>query len=156
MKNAGGAVVENVALDKPIQVLLIEDNLDDVRLTVEGFKVAEPQVQLNSVEDGPEAFAFLKKQGKYSNAPSTDLIILDLKLPKMDGWDVLSTIKSDSMFRHIPVVILTSSIDDDDANRAYSLHANCFIHKPSTFSEYLKILNRLGIFWTEVAKLPTR
>jgi two-component system response regulator len=141
---------------KPIEVLLVEDNPGDVRLTREALKGGKIWSHLHVVEDGVEALAFVRQQGSYANAPRPDLILLDLNLPKIDGREVLSNLKADENLKRIPVVILTTSQAEEDILKAYNLNANCYITKPVDFDQFLKVVRVIEEFWLTIVKLPSR
>ena len=140
--------------DRPTQILLVEDNPGDVRLTIEAFKDGQVKTNLDVVNDGVEALAYLYKKDKYRNAPRPDVIILDLNLPKKDGREVLEEIKTHRNLRRIPVVILTTSQAEEDIRRAYDLHVNCYIMKPIDFDQFVKVVKSIEDFWLTVVKLP--
>jgi CheY-like chemotaxis protein len=139
---------------KPVEILLIEDSPGDVRLTMEALKEAKVLNNLSVAGDGTEAMAFLKHEGAFANAPRPDVILLDLNLPKKDGREVLAEIKADPNLRRIPVVVLTTSRDEEDIFRAYDLHANCYITKPVDFKQFLEVVKSIEDFWLTVVKLP--
>jgi chemotaxis family two-component system response regulator Rcp1 len=139
----------------PINILLVEDNPGDVRLTIEALKEAKVSNNLATVPDGVEALAYLRRQGKYPHATRPDLILLDLNLPKMDGRELLAEIKSDSSLKRIPVVILTSSKAEADIFKAYNLHANCYVTKPVDLDQFMVVVKSIDNFWLNVVKLPT-
>ena len=139
---------------KPVEILLVEDNPGDVRLTIEGLKEGKVKNNLWVVEDGVEAIAFLRREGKYSEAVRPDLILLDLNLPKKDGREVLSEIKADENLRTIPVVVLTTSEAEQDILKAYMLHANCYIRKPVDFDQFISVVSSIEDFWFTIVKLP--
>jgi CheY-like chemotaxis protein len=139
---------------QPVEILLVEDNPGDVRLTLEALKDGKVLNHLSVVGDGVEAIAFLHQEGAYANAPSPDLIFLDLNLPKKDGREVLQEIKNDKSLRHIPVVVLTTSKADMDILRTYELHANCYITKPVDFEQFTKVIKSIEDFWLTIVKLP--
>ncbi len=139
---------------KPIEVLLVEDNPGDVVLTVEAFQGGKMTNHLSIVEDGEEAMAYLRQEGRYADAAAPDLILLDLNLPKMDGREVLQEIKKDEHLRRIPVVILTTSTAEQDILKTYDLHANCYINKPVNFDEFLTVVRAIENFWLTIVKLP--
>jgi CheY-like chemotaxis protein len=139
----------------PIEILLVEDNPGDVRLTVEALKEAKVRNTLHVVQDGVEALAFLRHEGEHAEAPQPDLILLDLNLPKMDGREVLARIKGDPQLRRIPVVILTVSQAEEDILRTYDLHANCYITKPVDLDQFLKVVRSIEDFWLTIVKLPS-
>jgi len=140
--------------DQPIEILLIEDNPGDVRLTLEMFKEDKIDNQIVVAKDGVEAIAYLRRSGEYAMAKRPDLIFLDLNLPRKDGRAVLKEIKTDSQLRSIPVIVLTSSDAEEDVQEAYDLHANCYIAKPVDFEQLLKVIRLLKEFWFTVVKLP--
>ncbi len=139
---------------RSIEILLVEDNPGDVRLTKEAFKEGKVLNKLNVVKDGVEAMEFLHKQGKFSKAVHPDLILLDLNLPRKDGREVLAEIKSDPNLRRIPVVILTTSKSEQDILKTYDLHANCYITKPVDLSQFIKVIQSVEDFWLTVVNLP--
>ena len=140
---------------RPIEILLVEDNPADVRLTREALKDGKLSNNLNVVEDGAEAMYFLRKEGKYASVQLPDLILLDLNLPKEDGRQALSEIKSDDNLKHLPVVIVTSSRSEEDILRSYNLHANCYVTKPIDMDQFNKVVNAIQEFWFTIVKLPT-
>lgn len=148
--------MDDVLLGKSIEILLVEDNPGDVRLTQEAFKEAKVKNKLHVVQDGEEAIAFLHKEEKYKDAPKPDIILLDLNLPKKDGREVLAEIKEDPDLRRIPVVILTTSKAEEDIIKTYSLHANCYITKPVDLDEFLKVIKSIENFWLVFVKLPPK
>lgn len=139
---------------RPIEILLIEDNPGDVRLTIEVLKDSKIINKLNVVEDGEEALAYLRKEGKYKNKTRPDLILLDLNLPRKNGKEVLAEIKEDKSFKRIPVVILTISQAEEDIIRTYELHANCYITKPVDIDQFIKVVRSIEYFWFSIVKLP--
>lgn len=139
---------------RPIEVLMFEDNPDDVLLTEEALAEAKMHVNLNVVQDGVEGLTFLRREGKYIEAPRPDLILLDLNLPKKDGREVLAEIKEDDGLKVIPVVILTTSAADEDILKAYSLHANCYITKPVDLNQFIRVVRTIEDFWITIVKLP--
>ena len=141
---------------KPIEILLVEDNPGDVRLTVEVLKEGKMLNRLSVVHDGVEALAFLRREGQYANAVRPDLIMLDLNLPKKDGREVLAEIKADQKLRVIPVVILTTSQAEQDILKSYNLHANCYIIKPVDLEQFIMVLKLIEDFWLTIVKLPPR
>ena len=141
---------------RPIEILMVEDNPGDVRLTVEALKEGKVRNNLRTVEDGVEAMAFLRRQGKYAEAPRPDLVLLDLNLPKMNGREVLAEIKDDDDLRRIPVVILTVSKAEQDIIKSYNLHANCYITKPVDLDQFLEVVKSIENFWLTVVMLPPR
>jgi CheY-like chemotaxis protein len=141
------------ALATPVEVLLVEDNPPDVRLTVEAMKEAKIRNNLSVVSDGVKAMAFLRREGVYARAPRPDLILLDLNLPRKDGREVLREIKGDESLRHIPVVVLTTSRAEPDVLRSYRLQANAYVTKPVDLDQFLTIVRSIEHFWLEVVKL---
>ncbi len=139
---------------EPINILLVEDNPADARLTAEGLKRAKVLNQLHVVEDGEEAVAFMRREGRWVDMPRPDIVFLDLNLPKMDGREVLSIIKEDPALQHIPVVVLTSSDADADILKAYKAMANCYVKKPVMFQEFLNTIKLIDDFWLSVVRLP--
>ncbi len=139
---------------KPINILLVEDNPGDVRLTIEGLKEGKVLNNLSVVSNGVEAMAFLRKEGQYANVPKPELILLDLNLPRKDGREVLAEIKNDDNLKRIPVVILTSSQAEQDIVKSYNLHANCYITKPVELDQFLGVIKNIEQFWLTVVKLP--
>jgi chemotaxis family two-component system response regulator Rcp1 len=140
----------------PIEILLVEDNPGDVRLTVEALKEGKVANKINVAVDGVEALAFLRREGKYENAPKPDLILLDLNLPKKNGREVLAEIKMNTHLKCIPVVILTSSQAEKDIVTTYNLHANCYITKPVDFDQFIDVVKSIENFWFTVVKLPPK
>jgi two-component system, chemotaxis family, response regulator Rcp1 len=138
----------------PIEVLLVEDSPGDVRLTREAFKDAKVHINLHVASDGAEAMDFLNREGKHSNVPRPDLVLLDLNLPKKDGREVLEEIKQSPVLKSIPVVILTTSASDADILRSYRLHANCYITKRVDLDGFLEVVKSIDSFWLSVVKLP--
>lgn len=139
---------------KPVDILLVEDNPGDVRLTEEALEESKLINNLHVVTDGIEAMKFLKKKGEYANAARPDIILLDLNLPKKDGREVLAEIKQDEILKRIPIVILTTSKSEEDILRTYDLHANCYVSKPVDFDEFIKIVQAVHSFWFTIVKLP--
>jgi two-component system, chemotaxis family, response regulator Rcp1 len=139
---------------EPIEVLLVEDSIGDIRLTREAFKDAKVHINLHVAADGAEAMAFLKREGQHADAARPDLILLDLNLPKKDGREVLREIKENPTLGIIPVVILTTSASEADILRTYQLHANCYITKPVDLEGFLKVVKSIDSFWLSVVKLP--
>jgi len=139
---------------RPVEILLIEDNPGDVRLTKEALKEGKLINNLHVSEDGVEALAYLKKIGNFKNEPTPDLILLDLNLPKKDGRELLAEIKEDKHFKHIPVVVLTTSKAEADIIKSYESHANCYITKPVDMNQFIKIVQSIEFFWFSIVKLP--
>ena len=135
-------------------VLLIEDNPGDVRLTKEALKEGKVYSNLHTVKDGVEAMEFLRKEGKYKDVPRPDIILLDLNLPRKDGREVLEEIKSDDKLKRIPVVVLTTSKAEEDVLRTYNLHANCYVTKPVDLEKFMVVVKTIDVFWLTVVTLP--
>ena len=141
--------------DGSIQVLLVEDNPGDVRLTKEALKEGKMLNRVTVVGDGVEALSFLRRQGKYADAGQPDLILLDLNLPKKDGRQVLAEIKADPGLKRIPVVVLTTSSAEEDILKTYDLHANCYVTKPVDLEQFMRVVKSIEDFWVTVVKLPS-
>ena len=141
---------------RPIEILLVEDNPGDVRLTQEALREGKVRNHLHVAADGVEAMAFLRREGKHAHAPQPDLVLLDLNLPKKGGREVLAEIKEDPDLRRIPVVILTVSKAEEDVLKSYNLHANCYITKPVNLDQFLEVVKSIEDFWLTVVMLPPR
>lgn len=141
---------------KPVEVLLVEDNPGDVDLTMDTLEKAKVIANLNVVDDGTKAMAYLHKKGQYADAVRPDLILLDLNLPKKDGREVLCEIKSDNDLKYIPVVVLTTSSADEDIIKSYGLGANCYVTKPFGLKQFARVVRSIDDFWFTVVKLPPR
>ena len=141
-------------ISRPIEILLVEDNPGDARLTLEAFKKGRVINNLKVIGDGVEALAYLRRQGPYANSILPDLILLDLNLPKMDGRELLAEIKADVRLNKIPVVVLTTSDAEEDISRAYSQHANCYITKPVDLDQFLRVVQSIENFWLSLVRLP--
>jgi len=141
-------------LMKPVEILLIEDNPGDVRLTKEALKEAKAINNLTVLKDGDEALAFLRHQGIYDNAATPHLILLDLNLPRKDGREVLAEIKADEKLKRIPVVVLTTSQDEQDVFKSYNLHANCYVTKPVDLEQFISVVKSIEDFWLGIVVLP--
>ena len=139
---------------RSIEILLVEDNPGDARLTVEAMREAKVRNRMHVVEDGVEAMEFLRRQGRFGEAPRPDLILLDLNLPRKDAREVLAEVKADPALKRIPVVILTTSRAEEDVLRAYDLHANCYVTKPVDLAQFMKIVSQIDEFWVKVVTLP--
>jgi CheY-like chemotaxis protein len=137
-----------------IEILLVEDNPGDVRLTKEVLRDGRIKNTLNIAVDGVEALQFLRREGKFADAPAQDLILLDLNLPRKDGREVLAEIKADPELRKIPIVVLTTSSAEADILSAYDLHANCYITKPVDLDQFVKVVRSIEDFWLTIVKLP--
>lgn len=141
---------------RPIEILLVEDNPGDVRLTREALKEGKVRNNMQVAEDGEEALAFLHRQGRYAQATRPDLILLDLNLPKKSGREVLEEIKADPELKRIPVVVLTVSKAEQDVLKSYNLHANCYITKPVDLDQFITVVQSIEDFWLTVVMLPPR
>jgi chemotaxis family two-component system response regulator Rcp1 len=139
---------------KTIDILLVEDDPGDVRLTREALKEGKVLNTLQVVGDGIAALEYLRHEGRYSKSPHPDIILLDLNLPKMDGRELLAKIKTDSKLRRIPVVILTTSKAEEDILKSYDLHANCYITKPVDMDQFINVVKSVEKFWFTIVKLP--
>ncbi|MBW4543038.1 MAG: response regulator [Symplocastrum torsivum CPER-KK1] len=140
---------------RAVEILLVEDSPSDADLTVEALGDGKVLNNLHWVEDGVEALAFLRRQGKYSDAPRPDLILLDLNLPKKDGRQVLAEIKVDPQLKLIPVVVLTTSAAERDILKTYELNANCYVTKPIDLEQFISVVKLIEMFWLAVVKLPS-
>jgi len=139
---------------RPIEILLVEDNPGDVRLTQEALKEGKVRNNLRVAWNGVEALSYLRREGEYASAVRPDLILMDLNLPLKDGREVLGEIKSDPSLRRIPVVILTTSQAEEDIIRAYDLHVNCYITKPVDLDQFIRIVRSIEDFWLSIVRLP--
>ena len=139
-----------------IQVLLVEDDPGDVLMTREAFEDNKVANQLHVVSDGAEAMDFLQKKGEYTQAPTPDLVLLDLNLPRMDGREVLAAVKADDELRQIPIVVLTTSEAEEDVLRSYALHANAYVTKPVDFERFIEVVRKIDDFFVSVVRLPGR
>ena len=142
-------------MGRPIEILLVEDNPGDVRLTKEALKQGKVSNNLSVAGDGVEGLAFLRREGEYAGAPRPDIVLLDLNLPKKSGREVLREVKEDPDLRRIPVVILTTSSAEQDVLSTYDLHANCYITKPVDFDQFIKVTQSIEQFWLSTVKLPS-
>lgn len=140
---------------RPVEVLLVEDNAGDVRLTQEALREAKVHNNLSVVNDGIEAMAFLRREGKYAQAPRPDLMLLDLNMPRKDGRQVLAEVKADPELGRIPIVVLTTSKAEEDIVRSYELHANSYVTKPVDFEQFMKVVQSIEGFWLTVVKYPS-
>ena len=140
---------------KPIEILLVEDNPADVRLTQEALKEGKVKNNLHVARDGIEAIEFLRRVGKWTNSPRPDLILLDLNLPRKDGREVLADIKADPELKAIPIVVLTTSSAEADIFKTYKLHANCYITKPVDLDQFVQVVKSIDDFWLTVVRLPS-
>lgn len=139
---------------KPVDILLVEDNPGDARLTREAMAHNSMPSTIYDVRDGEQALAFLRRQAPFASAPTPQLVLLDLNLPRRDGREVLEDMKRDPALQHIPVVVLTSSEAEEDILRSYRLHANCFVTKPVDLDDLSRVLEGIGQFWFNLVKLP--
>jgi len=143
-----------MAVFRAIEILLVEDNPGDVRLTQEALKENKIRNNLHVAKDGVEAMHFLRKINGFKDAPRPDLILLDLNLPKKDGREVLAEIKTDEKLRAIPVVILTTSDAEDDVAKAYQMYANCYVRKPIDLNRFIDVVKVIENFWLSIVELP--
>jgi CheY-like chemotaxis protein len=141
---------------RPIEVLLVEDDQGDVLLTKEAFDFNKVRNRLHVVNDGEQAMAFLRREDGYHDAPTPDLILLDLNLPRMGGLEVLTEVKADAELRTIPVVILTTSEAEEDILHSYRLHANAYVSKPVDFEQFIRVVRQIDDFFVTVVKLPSK
>jgi CheY-like chemotaxis protein len=141
---------------KVIDVLLVEDDPGDVLMTREAFEDNKVANRLQVVADGVSALRFLRKEEEFADAPTPDLVLLDLNLPRMDGREVLEAMKGDAALRSIPVVVLTTSEAEEDVVRSYSLHANAYVTKPVDFDRFIEVVRQIDEFFVEVVRLPQR
>jgi len=140
---------------KPVDILLVEDNAGDIRLTQEALKDVKLAVNLHVVNDGIEAMAFMRREGQYASKPRPDIVLLDLNLPKKDGREVLAEIKGDPILKRTPVVIVTTSKAEEDIIKTYDLHANCYVTKPLDLDQFVIMVQSIEHFWLTIVKLPT-
>lgn len=146
--------MDRMFMGNPIEILLVEDNPGDVRLTQEALKEGKVRNHLSVATNGEAALAFLRQEGRYADAPRPDVILLDLNLPRKDGREVLADIKSDPNLKRIPVVILTTSEAEQDILKTYNLHANCYITKPVELEQFMEVVKSIEDFWLTIVKLP--
>jgi two-component system, chemotaxis family, response regulator Rcp1 len=147
--------VNSRSVVKPIEILLVEDNPGDVRLTQEVLREGQIRNHLNVVEDGEKAIAFLNRAKPYDQAPHPNLILLDLNLPRRNGLEVLKIIKTNEDLKHIPVVVFTTSQAEEDIMSAYNHYANCYITKPIDLEQFIKSVKYIEDFWLSMAQLPS-
>jgi chemotaxis family two-component system response regulator Rcp1 len=140
----------------PIEILLVEDNPGDRRLIKEALKDSKIYNTLNSVDDGRAALHYLKKEGEYADAPTPDMILLDLDLPHISGREVLEEVKKDKALKHIPIVVLTVSQSEQDVINSYDMHVNAYIKKPLDLDQFVKVITTIEDFWFTIVKLPGR
>ncbi|GMA17156.1 response regulator (plasmid) [Deinococcus metallilatus] len=141
---------------KAIQILLVEDNPADIMLTEEAFAEAHFPHHLHIAKDGVEALEFLRHEARHAGSPTPDVILLDLNMPRMSGLELLDVLKADVALRNIPVVVLTTSRAESDIWRSYNLHANAYIPKPVTISEFVEVIKSFENFWFSTAALPPK
>ena len=141
---------------RPAEILLVEDNENDVVLTRESFKMVKLAVKLHHVRNGQECMAFLRKEAPYEDAPTPDLILLDLNMPIMDGREVLEELVADPKLNHLPVVILTTSAEEKDILTMYKLRASSYIVKPVDFDQFMRVIREFGNYWFTVVVLPPK
>lgn len=139
---------------KPKTIFLVEDNRGDIRLIQEALKTAAAPCDVEIARDGMEAMAYLRQEGDFAGSPRPDLILLDLNLPKKDGREVLAEIKADPALKHIPIIVLTTSRNEEDIFKSYDLHVNCYISKSRNLAQLFKIVRGIEAFWLETATLP--
>lgn len=142
-------------LRRALDILMVDDNPGDARLAIEALKEIQMAHQFHWVPDGEEALTYLRRGADYARATRPDLILLDLNLPRADGREVLAELKADPDLKEIPVIILTTSLAEDDINRAYHLSANCYIKKPVTLDQFVRVIGSIWHFWCEIATLPS-
>lgn len=147
--------IEPVAKTRVAEILLVEDNEDDVFLTREAFDAAHLRVNLHHVDNGEKCLQFLRKQGPYADAATPDLILLDMHMPVMDGYEVLSEIVKDAKLHHLPVVVLTTSYEAEDIRKMYGLRCSSYITKPVDFDSFTKAISQLAGYWLTVVVVPT-
>lgn len=138
------------------EILMVDDNPADIDLTSEVLAQSKRHFHVNAVNDGVEALSFLRRQGKYAEAPVPDLVVLDLNLPRKHGCDVLSSIRADPVLAKIPVVIFTTSHENSDIARSYELGANCYLRKPGNLQEFVAVVESMAQFWLGFASLPQK
>jgi len=147
--------MNDIAKGRAVEILLVEDNPGDARLTLELLKEGKINNNCHLAKDGVEALQYLRGEGAHAAAPQPDLILLDLNLPRKDGREVLAELKADVALRKIPVVVLTTSEAEQDIVKTYDLHANCYITKPVDLDKFITIVRAIESFWLSVVKLPT-
>lgn len=141
-------------MTRPVEILLVEDNPADVKLTQQALEDGKIANNLRVARDGEEALAYLNREGQFAEASRPDLVLLDLNLPKMNGWEVLKAVKANPDLRRLPVVILSTSGMEEDVLRSYDLHANCYVTKPVDLDQFIKIVQEIKEFWIEIVRLP--
>lgn len=150
----GNLSLPNSISDRPVHILLVEDNPGDVRLAKAALAEGKVKNDLHVARDGVEALEYLRKQGQYKGAPRPDLVLLDLNLPRKTGREVLQEVKDDPDLRRIPIIVLTSSEAEEDILKSYNLHANGYVTKPVDFDKFVKLMNTIEEFWFTMVKLP--
>jgi CheY-like chemotaxis protein len=143
-----------LAVGRPAEILLVDDNDNDVELTRLGFLRSKLAVNLHRVSDGEECMAYLRKEGQYAASPTPDLVLLDLNMPRMDGFEVLDAVTKDERIRHLPIVVMTSSKSDRDVLAAYKLRCSSYIVKPVDFDNFAKVVQTLSDYWFTLVVLP--
>ena len=146
--------MNEISKSKSVELLLVEDNPVDIKLTTRALKKGKLLNDLHVVRDGVEAMNFLHNEGEFSDAPRPDLILLDLNMPRKDGREVLSDIKNDDELKYIPVIVLTTSDAEQDVLKSYNLHANSYITKPVDFDQFVEAIRKFEEFWLAVVRLP--
>jgi chemotaxis family two-component system response regulator Rcp1 len=146
--------MSNATRGEPIEVLLVEDDENDANLTMDALRDGRVRNRISHVENGVEAMAFLRREGKYANAPRPDLILLDLNMPRKNGREVLEEVKNDPDLRSIPVVVMTGSDDEKDVMGAYERHVNCYVVKPVDLDQFMTVVKSIESFWFTIVKLP--
>jgi len=141
---------------RQIEILMAEDSPTDLLMTREAVKASKLLNRVHTVSNGEEVLAFLRREGRFAEAPMPDLILLDLNMPRKGGLEVLAEIKADAQWKHIPVVILTASQAERDVTEAYGHHANCYIVKPVDFNQFVEVVRSIESFWFGIVKLPPR
>jgi chemotaxis family two-component system response regulator Rcp1 len=142
-------------LGRPAEILHVDDQADYAELAREGFKMSKLAVSLHHAKDGEQCMAFIRKQGQYTSAPTPDIILLDLNMPRMDGREVLAEITKDESLRHLPVIILTSSGEEQEILKMYQLRCSSYIIKPLDFNELIRFIQSFADFWLNVAVMPS-
>lgn len=139
-----------------LEILLVEDNEGDIRLTIEAFKEAKIKNQIHVVRDGEEALQYLRKEAAFADVRTPDIILLDINLPKIDGKEVLHAMKHDPALKTIPVIMLTTSSSETDVQESYSNHANCYVIKPVDLNKFMEVIRSIEEYWVSIVKLPSR
>lgn len=153
-QNKSSSKINHMSAFQDLEILLVEDNEGDIMLTIEAFKEAKIRNQIKVVRDGEEALDYLRKQGVYADASLPDIILLDINLPKVDGKEVLSTMKNDPALKSIPVIMLTTSSADSDVQESYANHANCYVIKPVDLNKFMDVIRSIEDYWVSIVKLP--